>query len=170
VSEVIAHRPQSPLSLSLPNNLERENGILLKPIRRFRLYENAVEQIQTSILRKKCRLGDRLPSERSLAEQSHISRHSLGEARKILKMGMVDLALKTKVPGKAVEAMRQHRLEEEKALAAALEKGKELLRSFRSLAMNTCSLLEKRGRFGVLIKTQGGKHYGKGSIIYRSTP
>jgi DNA-binding GntR family transcriptional regulator len=32
--------------------------------------------------------------------------------------------LKTKDPGKAVEAMRQHMLEEEKALMAALEKGK----------------------------------------------
>ena len=50
---------------------------MLKPIRRVRLYENAVEQIQTLILGKKYEPGDRLPSERSLAEQFRISRHSL---------------------------------------------------------------------------------------------
>ena len=90
--EVIAHRSQSSLLPSLPNNLERETGILLKPIRRVRLYENAVEQIQTLILRKKCKPGDRLPSERSLAEQFHISRHSLREALRILDvMGLIEI-------------------------------------------------------------------------------
>jgi DNA-binding GntR family transcriptional regulator len=35
------------------------------------------------------------------------------------------LALKAKDPGRAVEAMKQHMLDEEKALLAALEKGKD---------------------------------------------
>ena len=66
--------------------------MLLKPIRRVRLYENAVEQIQTLILRKKYKPGDRLPSERSLAEQFHISRHSLREALRILDvMGLIEI-------------------------------------------------------------------------------
>jgi DNA-binding FadR family transcriptional regulator len=69
-----------------------ENGLLLKPIQRVRLYENAVEQIQTLILREKCKPGDRLPSERSLAEQFHISRHSLREALRILDvMGLIEI-------------------------------------------------------------------------------
>jgi DNA-binding FadR family transcriptional regulator len=66
--------------------------MFLKPIRRVRLYENAVEQIQTLILRKKYKPGDRLPSERSLAEQFHISRHSLREALRILDvMGLIEI-------------------------------------------------------------------------------
>jgi DNA-binding FadR family transcriptional regulator len=66
--------------------------MLLKPIRRVRLYENAAEQIQTLILKKKYKPGDRLPSERSLAEQFHISRHSLREALRILDvMGLIEI-------------------------------------------------------------------------------
>jgi GntR family transcriptional regulator, transcriptional repressor for pyruvate dehydrogenase complex len=64
----------------------------LKPIRRVRLYENAVDQIQMLILRKKYKPGDRLPSERSLAQQFHISRHSLREALRILDvMGLIEI-------------------------------------------------------------------------------
>ena len=64
----------------------------MKPVRRVRLYENAVDQIQTLILRKKYAPGDRLPSERSLAQQFHISRHSLREALRILDvMGLIEI-------------------------------------------------------------------------------
>ena len=71
---------------------EPESEILLKPIRRVRLYENAADQIQTLILRKKYAPGDRLPSERSLAQQFHISRHSLREALRILDvMGLIEI-------------------------------------------------------------------------------
>ncbi len=66
--------------------------MLLKPIRRVRLYENAVDQIQTLILKKKYNPGDRLPSERGLAEQFHISRHSLREGLRILDvMGLIEI-------------------------------------------------------------------------------
>jgi DNA-binding FadR family transcriptional regulator len=66
--------------------------MLFKPIRRVRLYENAAEQIQTLILRKKYKPGDRLPSERGLAEQFHISRHSLREALRILDVtGLIEI-------------------------------------------------------------------------------
>jgi GntR family transcriptional repressor for pyruvate dehydrogenase complex len=75
-----------------PSPLVGEHEILLKPIRRVRLYENAVDQIQTLILRKKYKPGDRLPSERSLAQQFHISRHSLREALRILDvMGLIEI-------------------------------------------------------------------------------
>jgi DNA-binding FadR family transcriptional regulator len=64
----------------------------LKPIRRVRLYENAVEQIQDLILGKEYKPGDRLPSERTLAEFFHISRHSLREALRILDvMGLIEI-------------------------------------------------------------------------------
>jgi GntR family transcriptional repressor for pyruvate dehydrogenase complex len=72
--------------------LERENGMLLKPIKRVRLYENAVEQIQSLILRKHYKPNDRLPPERSLAEQLNISRPSLREALRILSvMGLIEI-------------------------------------------------------------------------------
>jgi len=92
VNRVISRRSQTPALSDFPENSERDNRTLLKPIRRVRLYENAVDQIQTLILRKKYRPGDRLPSERSLAEQFHISRHSLREALRILDvLGLIEI-------------------------------------------------------------------------------
>src|SRR3972149_270334 len=92
VNQVIVRRSRLPISSDPSKNLEPENEILLKPIRRGRLYENAVDQIQTLILRKKYTPGDRLPSERSLAQQFHISRHSLREALRILDvMGLIEI-------------------------------------------------------------------------------
>jgi DNA-binding FadR family transcriptional regulator len=92
VNKVISLRPQPALSPPRPKKLKAENAMLFKPIRRVRLYENAAEQIQTLILRKKYKPGDRLPSERSLAEQFHISRHSLREALRILDVtGLIEI-------------------------------------------------------------------------------
>jgi GntR family transcriptional repressor for pyruvate dehydrogenase complex len=92
VHKFITHQSQSSLMHSSPRTLKIENALLLKPIKRVRLYENAVDQIQTLILRKKYKPGDRLPSERSLAEQFHISRHSLREALRILDvLGLIEI-------------------------------------------------------------------------------
>ena len=88
----MAHLSPSAVPVSPRKNPGRENGMLLKPIRRVRLYENAVDQIQTLILKKKYNPGDRLPSERGLAEQFHISRHSLREGLRILDvMGLIEI-------------------------------------------------------------------------------
>jgi len=66
--------------------------MLLKPIKRVRLYENAVEQIQSLILRNRYKPGDRLPPERNLAQQLNISRPSLREALRILSvMGLIQI-------------------------------------------------------------------------------
>ncbi len=92
MSPVAAHRSLLPLPVSSAKKNGSEDGLLLKPIKRVRLYENAVDQIQTLILTKKYKPGDRLPSERSLAEQFHISRHSLREALRILDvMGLIEI-------------------------------------------------------------------------------
>jgi DNA-binding FadR family transcriptional regulator len=81
-----------------------ENGGLLKPIRRVRLYENAVDQIQTLILRQEYKPGDRLPSERALAEHFHISRHSLREALRILDvMGLIEIRVGDGIYAKEVD-------------------------------------------------------------------
>lgn len=70
----------------------QEDKTLLKPIQRVHLYQNAVEQIKGLILSRKYAPGDRLPPERVLAEQLGISRPSLREALRILKvMGFIDI-------------------------------------------------------------------------------
>jgi GntR family transcriptional repressor for pyruvate dehydrogenase complex len=92
VNQVIGRRFQAHPPSASSKNMEPESEILLKPIRRVRLYENAADQIQTLILRKKYTPGARLPSERSLAQQFHISRHSLREALRILDvMGLIEI-------------------------------------------------------------------------------
>jgi GntR family transcriptional regulator, transcriptional repressor for pyruvate dehydrogenase complex len=69
-----------------------DKGMLLKPIKRVRLYEKAVDQIQSLVLRNRYKPGDRLPAERSLAEQLNISRPSLREALRILSvMGLIEI-------------------------------------------------------------------------------
>ena len=92
MNRAIVPASQGPVPVHSPRHLNLQTGALLKPIRRVRLYENAVDQIQTLILRKKYKPGDRLPSERSLAEQFHISRHSLREALRILNViGLIEI-------------------------------------------------------------------------------
>ena len=92
MNQIVAHLSPFDVPSSPRKSPGGGNGSLLKPIRRVRLYENAVEQIQTLILKKKYNPGDRLPSERSLAEQFHISRHSLREALRILDVtGLIEI-------------------------------------------------------------------------------
>lgn len=55
------------------------------PVQPARLYEQVVEQIEQQILRGNLRHGDRLPTERELAEQFHVSRTVVREAVKALR-------------------------------------------------------------------------------------
>jgi GntR family transcriptional regulator, transcriptional repressor for pyruvate dehydrogenase complex len=56
-----------------------------QPIQSARLYEKIVLQIETQILNGKLRAGDRLPNERDLAQQFHVSRTAVREAVKTLR-------------------------------------------------------------------------------------
>ena len=104
MSQVVAHRSPSAPRASRSEKTELGNGSLLKPIRRVRLYENAVEQIQTLILSQEYKPGDRLPSERALAEHFHISRHSLREALRILDvMGLIEIRVGDGIYAKEVD-------------------------------------------------------------------
>ncbi len=104
MNQAVGRRSPSPASPFLRNGLEPGNGMLLKPIRRVRLYENAVEQIQTLILSQEYKPGDRLPSERALAEYFHISRHSLREALRILDvMGLIEIRVGDGIYAKEVD-------------------------------------------------------------------
>lgn len=70
---------------------EDESGLALTPVRRRRLYEDVVSQLQRLISSGRLEPGDRLPSERSLADQLAVSRASVREALRILEArGMLE--------------------------------------------------------------------------------
>ncbi len=63
----------------------------MEPIKRERIYEQVVREIQRSLAAGELRPGNRLPPERELAERLGISRPSLREALRVLEaMGIVD--------------------------------------------------------------------------------
>lgn len=65
---------------------------LFKPVRTRRTFEEALEQIVEAVRAGDLRVGDRLPSERTLAAQMEISRPTLREAVRILgDAGVVEL-------------------------------------------------------------------------------
>src|SRR5207245_1195230 len=62
------------------------------PIQSIKVFEQVAEQIEKRILNGELRSGDRLPTERELAEQFHVSRTGVREAMKILaQKGLVDM-------------------------------------------------------------------------------
>lgn len=66
--------------------------VLFRPVRRQRLYEDIVGQIQTLIADRHLRPGDRLPGERELADALSVSRASVREALRVLDyIGVVEV-------------------------------------------------------------------------------
>lgn len=62
------------------------------PIQSVKVFEQVAEQIEKRILGGELHSGDRLPTERELAEQFHVSRTGVREAMKILaQKGLVDM-------------------------------------------------------------------------------
>jgi len=65
---------------------------LIKPIEKTRLYDSIVDQIKDLILQGKLKPGDKLPSERDLAQLFHVGRPTVREAIRTLKLiGLVDV-------------------------------------------------------------------------------
>ncbi|HEY8478134.1 MAG TPA: FadR/GntR family transcriptional regulator [Chloroflexota bacterium] len=63
----------------------------IQPLRRRRLYEDIVEQMQELFRREEFRPGDRLPTERELAERFGVSRATMREALSVLQsMGLIE--------------------------------------------------------------------------------
>lgn len=58
----------------------------LKPIRTRKIYEEIAEQLRKLVVEGKLKPGDRLPSERELAERLQVSRASVREALSALEM------------------------------------------------------------------------------------
>ncbi len=62
------------------------------PIQTNKVFEQVAEQIEKRILTGELRNGDRLPTERELADQFHVSRTAIREAMKTLaQKGLVDM-------------------------------------------------------------------------------
>lgn len=61
-------------------------GSILEPVRKIRLYESIVKQIQKLITGGTLKPGDKLPPERELAEELQVSRTSIREALRALEM------------------------------------------------------------------------------------
>ena len=63
-----------------------------KPLKKTRLYEQVVEQIQQTIINGKLQPGDRLPSERDLAGMFHVGRPTIRESLRTLGiMGLIEV-------------------------------------------------------------------------------
>jgi GntR family transcriptional repressor for pyruvate dehydrogenase complex len=73
------------------DEVDAEVGLALTPVRRRRLYEEVVNQLQGLISSGRLEPGDQLPSERALADQLAVSRASVREALRILEArGMLE--------------------------------------------------------------------------------
>lgn len=59
---------------------------MLEPVKKIRLYESIVKQLQQLILKGELKPGEKLPPERSLAEELNVSRTSIREALRALEM------------------------------------------------------------------------------------
>jgi len=63
-----------------------------RPVTGKRAFEEIAEQIRASLSQKTLRVGDRLPAERQLAGQFHVSRNTLREALRSLEIaGLLEL-------------------------------------------------------------------------------
>lgn len=71
---------------------KERNKVQLKPIKTRKIYEEIVEQIRKLVTEGKLKAGDKLPSERELAERLQVSRASVREALSALAMmGLLDV-------------------------------------------------------------------------------
>jgi GntR family transcriptional repressor for pyruvate dehydrogenase complex len=79
------------LTSSSATVLGRSALAVIEPVRRSRLYQDIVSQIEALLDRGELRPGDQLPPERALAEQFQVSRASVREALRSLELlGVVE--------------------------------------------------------------------------------
>lgn len=66
--------------------MDEGEGYMLEPVKKVRLYEAIVKQLQDLISSNKLKPGEKLPPERQLAEELNVSRTSIREALRTLEM------------------------------------------------------------------------------------
>lgn len=59
---------------------------LIEPVKKIRVYETVINQLQSLMIEGKLKPGDKLPSERDLAEMMNVSRPSVREALRTLEV------------------------------------------------------------------------------------
>lgn len=121
-----------------------EASLKLRPIRTRKIYEEIVNQIKELIGEGNLKPGDRLPSERELAERLHVSRASVREALSALAaMGVITIR-----PGEGtfVQAVKNGAIVEPLAIALLLDRQAtlDLLEAREILETETAALAARR--------------------------
>lgn len=121
-----------------------EEGLKLKPIRTRKIYEEIVNQIKELIGEGNLKPGDRLPSERELAERLHVSRASVREALSALAaMGVITIR-----PGEGtfVQTVKNGAIVEPLAMALLMDRQAtlDLLEAREILETETAALAARR--------------------------
>lgn len=82
------------------NGLNRENEtkargekiLEIRPIKKKRIYQEIIDQVKAAIVSGKIQPGDKLPSERTLAEKFQVSRTTIKEAMTVMEaMGLIEI-------------------------------------------------------------------------------
>ena len=90
-----------------------------KAIRPTRIYHEVADQIEDAILSEKLQVGDRLPSERELAEAFDISRRTLRESLRVIEQkGLIEI----RTTGSIVKMTTREKLSQSLALAIKSQK------------------------------------------------
>ncbi|MFA6103538.1 MAG: FadR/GntR family transcriptional regulator [Victivallaceae bacterium] len=114
------------------------------PVQNKRIYQHVVEQIQEMILDGRLKSGDRMPSERTMAEQFAVSRNSVREAIRTLEiLGIVE---SRQGGGNFIATGSSDFLCEPLSIMFKLNSGKftDLLELRRSLEIEAASLAAQR--------------------------
>ncbi|RKD31540.1 FadR/GntR family transcriptional regulator [Thermohalobacter berrensis] len=117
---------------------------MLKPIKNKKIYEYVIEQIQDMIMNGAINKGDRLPSERELAEQLKVSRTSVREALRVLEV--IGLIESRQGEGNFVTGNIENKFFEPLSVFFRLNKGKpsDILELRKIIEIETASLAAQR--------------------------
>lgn len=110
-------------------------------VKQIPLYEQIYEEIRAKIEERGYQVGDRLPSEKELSEQYHVSRITSKKAVELL----AEEGLVTRIPGKGTFVIEHQ--ETPKALEVPAGSIAEKKTSFGSYACNRCCAGRIRGGF-----------------------
>lgn len=117
---------------------------MFTPIKSTRVYEQVVEQIKKMIINGTLRKGDKLPTERDLAEQLQVSRTSVREALRALEV--IGLVESRQGAGNYIKESFGDNLFEPMSMMFLLEKGAplEILEFRKVLEVEAAVLAAKR--------------------------
>jgi GntR family transcriptional regulator, transcriptional repressor for pyruvate dehydrogenase complex len=119
---------------------------LIKPEKNMKVYDQVVEQVRDMIVEGSLKKGDRLPSERDLAEQLNISRSSVREA--IRALDVIGLVESRHGGGNYIRESFENSLFEPLSMMFMLEKCKirDILELRRIMEVETSALAASRIR------------------------